>query len=341
MPNAYISGTGAYFPPRIVKNDDFVTDFGVDTSDEWITKRTGIKERRFVEPGVTCSDLAVPASEQALEAAGLDKTDLDMIIFATLSPDIGFPGSGVFLQRKLGLCDAGHFIPAMDVRTQCTGFIYSLTTAASFVRSGGAKHILVVGAETHSVGMDISTRGRAVCTLFGDGAGAAIVSPTDEDKGIRNWTLGADGRHTDKLYQAVWDMRRRPYIPQDENGVGQVPPEMLWPQMNGRHVFKHAVERMITCLMQSCWDQKIDINDIDLFFFHQANMRINQYVSQQLNIPDEKMFHNIHKYGNTTAATIPTLLDEAIRTDRLKSGMKVAMVAFGSGFTWGSIIADW
>lgn len=343
MPNAYISGTGMYVPPRVVTNDDLVREYGIDTSHEWILKRTGIEERHFAEEGVGTSDLAVPASEMAIESAGLDKSQIEMIIFATLSPDHAFPGSGVYLQRKLGLpdLDPPRFVPALDVRNQCSGFLYALGTAASMVQSGGVNHVLVVGAETHSAALDLSTRGRTVASLFGDGAGAVVVSATDEDRGIRGWWLGADGRYADALSQKVWDISRRPFMPLNDEGVGQVPPEYMWAQMNGKVVFKNAVEKMILVLMQGCWEQKIGVNDIDLFCFHQANMRINEYVAKRLGLPPEKLVHNIQKFGNTTAATIPLLLAEAERNGRLKPGMKVAMVTFGSGFTWGCAIVDW
>lgn len=341
MPNAYISGTGAYVPPRVVTNDDLRTDYGIDTTHEWILQRTGIESRRFSEPGQCSADLAVPAAEQALARAGLQKTDLDMIVFATLSPKHAFPGDGVYLQEKLGLCELGRFIPALDVRNQCSGFLYALASASSMVQSGMVKHVLVVGAETHSAGLDLSTRGRQIASLFGDGAGAVIVSPTEEDRGIRGWYLGADGRFADKLSQKVWDMSKRPFLSIREDGKAEIESEHVWAQMDGKVVFKNAVERMIQVLMQACWDQKIDLNDIDLFCFHQANLRINQMVAQMLGVPEEKLVHNIQRYGNTTAATIPLLLAEAEETGKLVRGMKVACVAFGSGFTWASAIIDW
>ncbi|MEB2310810.1 MAG: ketoacyl-ACP synthase III [Sorangiineae bacterium] len=343
MPNAFISGTGFYVPPEIVTNDDLASRFGIDTSNDWIVQRTGIEARHFAETGVATSDLAVPAAEQAIERAGIDKRDLDMIIFATLSPDHAFPGSGVYLQQKLGLCDGDHpkFVPALDVRNQCSGFVYALATAASMVKSGGARHVLVVGAEKHSAALDLTTRGRTVASLFGDGAGAVVVSRTDEDRGIRGYYLGADGRHADVLAQRVWDIKNRPFIPLGEDGMGRLPPEDMFAQMNGKVVFRHAVERMIGALMQACMAENITRDDIDLFVFHQANMRINEYVAKQIGIPENRLVHNIQRYGNTTAATIPILLAEAERSGKLEPGMKVAMVAFGSGFTWGSVIADW
>jgi 3-oxoacyl-[acyl-carrier-protein] synthase-3 len=201
--------------------------------------------------------------------------------------------------------------------------------------------VLVCGAEVHSAALDMSTRGRAVASLFGDGAGAVVVSATDENRGIRSWHLGADGRHADVLSQKVWDISKRPFIPQNGEGVGQVAPSHMWAQMDGKAVFKNAVERMMTVLMEACLKNNISGNDIDLFVFHQANLRINQYILDALGVPSEKVVHNIERYGNTTAATIPILLAEAERAEKLRRGMKVAMVAFGSGFTWGCVIADW
>lgn len=341
MPNATITGTGGHVPDRLITNQDLVDDYGIETDNEWIVKRTGIEARRFAPRGIGTADLALPAAQQAIAAAGLAPHDLDMILFATLSPDYAFPGSGCLLMEKLGLAASGHFVPAMDIRNQCSGFLYGLATATAMVQSGGCKHVLLVGAEIHSGALDLTTGGRTVASLFGDGAGAVVVSATDEDKGVRGWWLGSDGRFTDVLCQKVWDMGERPFIPTNDAGVGQVVPEHLWAHMDGRQVFRHAVERMSWALVQACQAQDITTDDIDLFFFHQANLRINQYVAKTLGIPEEKTVNNIQRYGNTTAATIPLLLAEAVRDGRLKPGMKVAMVAFGSGFTWGSAIVDW
>ena len=343
MPNAYISGTGFYVPDDIVTNQELVTRYGIDTTDEWIVKRTGIEARRFAPEGVGSADLAVPAVEMALERAGIAKTDIGMIIFATLSPDHAFPGSGVYLQAKLGLTDddVRNFAGCLDVRNQCSGFLYGLATAASMVESGSVDNVVVVGAETHSAALDLSTEGRDVASLFGDGAGAVIVSATDEDRGVRSWHLGADGRHADALSQKVWDISRRPFIPVNEAGVGQVAPDFMFAHMKGRLVFKNAVERMVGALMKEFQKQSLTLDDVDLFFFHQANLRINQFVAKQLGLAEEKLFHNIERYGNTTAATIPIMLAEAQGQGRLERGMKIATVAFGSGFTWGAAIIDW
>ena len=341
MPNAYISGTGFYAPPKVVTNDDLRTEYGIDTTDDWIVQRTGISERRFAEAGVNNSDLAVPAAEEAIERAGISKTDVDMILFATLSPDAAFPGTGVYLQEKLGMCDLGHFVPALDIRNQCSGFLYGLATAASMVESGRIKNVLLVGSEVHSAAMDMTTRGRGICSLFGDAAGAVIVSATEEDRGLRGWYLGADGRHADVLAQKIWNLKERPFMPLNEDGVGQCSPDLMWAHMNGKVVFKHAVERMIGVMMQAFADQNITLDDVDLFAFHQANLRINQYIQKQIGAPEEKFLNNIQRYGNTTAATIPSLLYEAERDGRLERGKKVVMVTFGSGFTWGCAVADW
>lgn len=343
MLNAFISGTGFYVPPRRVTNDDLVKDYGIETSNEWIVQRTGIEERRFADEGVGSSDLGVEAAKKAIANAGLQPSDLDMILFATLSPEHCFPGSGVYLQQKLGLCDGPNakFIPAMDIRNQCSGFLYSLGTATSMVKSGACKHVLVVGAETHSAAIDLTTRGRNVSSLFGDGAGAVVVSATQEDRGVRSWKLGADGRGANELCQRIWDIRKRPFIPQNAEGKGLVEPEIMFAHMNGKAVFKSAVERMMMVLMEVCLDAGITGEQIDLFCFHQANLRINQYIQDALKIPDDKIVHNIQRYGNTTAATIPILLAEAVESGKLKRGMKVAMIAFGSGFTWGGAVADW
>ena len=352
MRNAYISGIGGYVPPKVVKNDDLAKDYGIDTTHEWIHQRTGIEERRYAEAGVGSAELGFEAAKLALADAKLTARDIDMIIFATLSPEHHFPGSGVFMQRRFtelfegeaAKKDGPKFVPALDIRNQCSGFLYGLQAGSAMVKSGYAKHVLLVGAETHSAALDFTTRGRTVTSLFGDGAGAAVISPSEDPKrGMRAFQLGADGRGAEALWMRIFDITKRPFVtlPEGKDGPGTIPADMLWPQMDGKQVFRNAVERMCMCLMQVCFAEGLSHEDIDLFVFHQANMRINQYVAQQLGIPETKLIHNIHKYGNTTAATIPLLLWEAQETGRLKPGMKIAMVAFGAGFTWGAAIADW
>lgn len=344
MTGAYISGTGGFVPERIVTNEDLIAQYGIETDNEWIVKRTGIQSRHFADEGVGTADLALHACQEAIAEAGIEPADLDLIIFATLSPDYAFPGSGVLLQEKLGLVqgDSKKFVPALDVRNQCSGFLYSLSTATSMVEAGRYKHILVVGAEVHSAALDLSTRGRTVACLFGDGAGAVVVSATqDPGRGMRTWNLGADGRYADILCQKVWDMSRRPFVQTDDEGNAMIPADELYAYMDGSTVFRHAITRMTQSLKQSLEADSGNIEDIDLFFFHQANLRINQMVAKQLELDADKLVHNITRYGNTTAATIPLLINEAVKTGRLQPGMRVAMVAFGSGFTWGSAVMDW
>ncbi len=343
MINATISGTGFYVPPRVVTNDDLIREYGMETSDEWIQQRTGIRERRFAEEGVGTSELAAHAARAALEQAGLAPQDLDMIVFATLSPDHAFPGSGVFLQRRLGLTEGKtlKYVPCLDIRNQCSGFLYGTQVASALIQSRQCRHVLLVGAETHSHALDLTTRGRTVSTLFGDGAGAVVISASEEDRGIRGVWLGADGSHAEVLSQRIWDIRRFPFVPLDAEGNGRVEPELLFAQMDGKTVFKHAVTKMTGALYQALAETRCSLADIDLFLFHQANKRINEYVADKLGIPSEKLVHNIERYGNTTAATIPILMAEAVRDGVLRRGMRVATVAFGSGFTWGSAIIDW
>jgi 3-oxoacyl-[acyl-carrier-protein] synthase-3 len=328
----------------VVTNHDLVDVYGMDTSDEWIVRRTGVSERRFAEPGVATSDLAVEAARQAVEAAGIAPRDLDLIVASTLSPDKAFPGIGVYVQRGLGLPDeeANRFTPAIDVRAQCSGFLYGLSHAKAVLEAGMARHVLVVGAEVHSAALDLTTRGRTVASLFGDGAGAVVVAADpDPDVGIRTLLLRADGRYADELSQPVWNMADRPFIPLDDEGYGRIPPEQLYAQMNGQLVFKHAVIRMSEVLHEVVAAEGLTFADVDLFCFHQANKRINQFLANQLDLPADRVVSNIERYGNTTAATIPLLLDEAVRSGRLTPGMTVALVAFGSGFTWGGAIVRW
>ncbi len=328
-----ILGVGAYVPPRIVKNEDL--EKLMDTSDEWITQRTGIKERRWVDEETTTSDLALKASLQALENAKISKDQIDMIIFATLSPDHDFPGTGVFLQEKLGL----HGLPVFDIRQQCSGFIYGMSMADTYISSGRYHNILLVGAEVHSKTLDKTPRGRNVSVLFGDGAGAVVLSKTEvndpsQDSHIMYTELHADGHYAKELW-----------LPGPGNALGaeRITPTMfeeglLYPQMNGKLVFTHAVKKMAESLQNSCQKVGITPQDIDCFLFHQANMRINSKVAELLDIDESKVFNTIQKYGNTTAATIPLGMRDAIDANFLKKGMTVASAAFGSGFTWASAI---
>ena len=329
-----ITGVGSFVPPNIVTNFDL--EKLLDTSDEWIQQRTGIKERHWVDKYTSNSDLAVKASLGAIENAGLDKKDIDMIIFATLSPDHEFPGTGCFLQAKLELPE----ITVLDIRQQCTGFIYALSIADKFILSGSHKNILVVGSEIHSKGLDKTPKGRNVAVLFGDGAGAVVVSRRDlvdpsHDSRVIATQLFADGKHAKELWIPA------PGVAFSSNE--QIDHQMLdeglqYPQMNGKTVFVHATKRMAECLLSVCNEANIKLGDIDLFLFHQANLRINSKVAEMLSIPEEKIFNTIQNYGNTTAATIPLGMDDAIKAGVLKKGMLVASAAFGSGFTWASVI---
>lgn len=340
---AYIASTAFNVPPNRVTNDDLVKKYGIDTTNEWIVQRTGIEARHYSADGEGTADIALPAAKEAIERAGLAVSDIDMIVFATLSPEHAFPGSGCYLQALLGLPG----VPAMDVRNQCSGFLYALASAKGFVESGIAKNVLVVGGEKHSSALDLTTEGRTVACLFGDGAGAVVVRGTDvvdgnKGRGIHWVNLGADGRYADALSQRVWDNRYRPFIWRDpETGKNVVKPEMMWCHMDGKLVFKNAVEKMILSVVGMCMENKIEPQELDLVVCHQANMRINEFVRDQLGLSPEKVPNNIQKYGNTTAATIPILLSELERDGRLKPGMKVALVGFGSGFTWGSAYVVW
>jgi 3-oxoacyl-[acyl-carrier-protein] synthase-3 len=272
----------------------------------------------------------------AMENAGLSNKDIDMIIFATLSPDFAFPGSGVFLQQKLGMCDEGHFPAALDVRNQCSGFIYSLATASSMVKAGAMKNVLVVGAEVHSAALDLSTRGRSVSALFGDGAGAVIVQGTDSDQGVIASVLHSQGRFARELFgQAPMSTH-----------LGRITPEILaegkqFPFMNGQMVFKHATRRFCESIKEVLEKGGADIADVNLVIPHQANQRITDAVGSRMGLTHEQVFSNIAKYGNTTAASIPIALAEAEREGRLSRGDLLVTVAFGSGFTWGANLIRW
>ena len=331
-----VIGLGSYLPPRVVTNDDLAQL--MDTSDEWIVQRTGIRERRWVDGVTSTSDLALEASRQALDSAGLAPEDLDMIFLATITPDHFFPGSGVFLQTKLGLTG----IPAIDVRQQCTGFIYAMSMADQYIKTGAAQRILVVGAEVHSKGLDKRTEGRDITVLFGDGAGAVILEAVEvEDPRSASHLLSThvytDGAHASELWVPGVSTAY------DEEIVDQ---RMLdrgdqYPKMNGRQVFVNAVKRMPEAVETALEHNGYQVGDVDLFVFHQANLRINEAVAHRLGAPEDKVFNTIEKYANTTAATIPIGLDEAVKAGRLEPGMLVAMAAFGSGFTWGSALLRW
>ncbi len=326
-----IVGVGHYVPPRVVTNDDLAKMF--DTSDEWIQQRSGIKERRYSDPDDTTAAMGAKAARKAVEDAGIEMSQVDFIIFATLSPDAAFPGSSAFVQPLLGL----QGVAAMDIRNQCTGFIYAQTLADSLIRAGHAECVLIIGSETHSTGLEFSDRGRAVTVLFGDGAGAAVVVPAEDGQGLLTMELHCDG-----------DGAKHLWVPGPGSAIfpARISHEMVddgtcFPQMNGRVVFKEAVTKLGSVIQSVMKKQGVTMDDVDLFVPHQANMRINQMVGRMLSIPDEKVVHNIQRYGNTTAATIPIGLSESKAEGRLKDGDLVLIAAFGSGFTWGAGLMRW
>lgn len=330
-----IFGVGYHVPPRVVTNDDLVKSYGIDTSDEWVQQRTGIKQRHFADEGMTNADLGAQAAIKALAAANVKKEEIDFIMYATLSQDHEFPGTGCFFQAKMGM--AG--VPSMDVRNQCTGFLYCLSMADALVRTGQYKRVLIVGSELHSRGLDLSTRGRDVAVLFGDGAGAAIVGPAEpgDEAGILSVHLHADGSFAKELWIESPGCSFHPTrMTQDMFEDGR-----LYPKMNGKTVFMHAVRRMPEVLGEALKFNGVPLEKVDLLVPHQANLRINEAVAKGLNLPEEKVFNTIQRFGNTTAATIPIGLSEAVAQGKLKPGMLVGLVAFGSGFTWGSALIRW
>jgi 3-oxoacyl-[acyl-carrier-protein] synthase-3 len=323
--------TGYYVPERVITNEDLSQ--WMDTSDEWILQRSGIAERHWVEGGTGSSDLAKEAAERALEGAGLEAGDLDCIIVATLSPDVYFPGSGVFLQRKLGIKN----IPCLDVRNQCSGFIYGLSVADAWIRAGTYRRILLVGTEVQSTGLILSTAGRDTAVLFGDGAGAVILAPTEDgDRGVLSVNIHADGRHAEKLWMEAPGSRYKPWLVPEHIEKG-----LTRPAMEGREVFKHAAVRMPSAVKEALEAVGLSLADVDWVIPHQANQRITQAVQKSLGLPEERVISNIHKYGNTTAASIPIALHEAVADGRIKRGDLVALTAFGSGFTWGAALIRW
>lgn len=334
---AKILGVGSYVPDRVVTNNDLTQ--WMETSDEWIQERTGIKERRWVPEGggVGSSDLAVEAAKRAFAAAGVTLEQFQkrgMIVLGTLSPDHDFPGTGVFLQRKLGLGP----MPVLDIRQQCTGFIYGLSIADQFIKTGMYDYVLVVGAEVHSTGLDRSTRGRDVTVLFGDGAGAALVGAAapDEASGILSSHLYADGNFAEDLWVEYPSSVNSPRMSHQAVEEGR-----HFPKMEGKKVFKQAVSRMPEVVGEALKANGLGVGDIAMLVPHQANLRINEFVQKTLGLPDDKVWNNIQRYGNTTAATIPLCLDEATKAGKIKRGDLVCLVAFGAGFTWASALLRW
>src|SRR6188508_1960776 len=324
-----ILGIGMAVPSRVVTNDDLAKL--METSNEWIIERTGIEQRHWVEPGEGGAELGAKAAKEAIERASISAKDIDLIIYATLSPDVNFPGTGVFVQRLLGIADRA--IPCLDIRQQCTGFIYGLSVADAYIKTGSYKNVLVIGSEVHSTGLDISTAGRDVTVLFGDGAGAVVLGRTTDDEHVLLSThIHADGTEAEILWTEYPASRFNPRI-----SAEAMAERKHYPVMKGKNVFKHAVTRMPQAIMEGMQANGIkSIEQIDMLIPHQANLRINQMVAKMIGVPEEKTHNNIQKYGNTTAASIPICMHEAIELGKIKPGNLVCLVAFGAGLTWGS-----
>lgn len=335
MYHSKISGLGFYVPSNVVTNDDLSKI--IDTNDEWIQERTGIQERRHIIPGEdTTTTMGVKAAKIAIERSGIAKDDIDFIVFATLSPDYYFPGPGVLVQRDLGLRTIG----ALDVRNQCSGFVYALSVADQYIKTGMYKNILVIGSEVQSSGLDMTTRGRNVSVIFGDGAGAAILSREEDlTKGILSTHLHSEGIHAEELVLTAPGMGGR-WV---NNILADNDPndESYFPHMNGQFVFKNAVVRFAEVINEGLEANNLKVSDIDMLIPHQANLRISQFIQNKFGLNDDQVYNNVQKYGNTTAASIPIALTEAWEKGKIKSGDTVVLAAFGSGFTWASAIIKW
>jgi len=330
MRGARILGTGRALPPRVVTNAELTTR--MDTTEEWIVERTGIRERRFVDPGTGASDLGVQASRVAIERAGLTPKDIQFLVFATLSPDMFFPGCGVLVQEKMGMDTIG----ALDVRTQCTGFLYGLSVAEAYVKAGFYDYVLVVGAEVQSTGLDLSTAGRDVSVIFGDGGGAVVVGPSEPGKGILSSHLHSEGKYARELMVEAPASIEHPRISKEMIDAGK-----HHGTMNGRYVFTHAVRRFPEVIREALDANGVALLDVSIVIPHQANLRITQAVAKALELSPEKVFSNIEKYGNTTAASVPIAIDECVEEGRIRDGDIVCLAAFGSGFTWASTLIRW
>ncbi|MFM9021519.1 MAG: 3-oxoacyl-ACP synthase III family protein [Sediminibacterium sp.] len=349
MPQALIAGIGMYVPEQVVSNQD-LTQY-MDTSDEWIQERTGIRERRYAHrTEETTATMGVLAARQAIERAGTTAEEIDFIIFATLSPDYYFPGCGVLLQRAMNMREIG----ALDIRNQCSGFIYALSVGDQFIRSGMYRNILIVGSEKHSFGLDFTTRGRNISVIFGDGAGAVVLQPAAEDgSGILSTHLHSDGGSAELLamynpgtHANHWAAQN--YASFDEAEIGNmfmshrmIDEAQNFPYMDGQSVFKKAVVKFPEVIMEALQKNNLSTADIGVLIPHQANLRISQFVQQKLQLRDDQVYNNIQQYGNTTAASVPIALCEAWEKGMIKQGDLVCLAAFGSGFTWGSALIRW
>lgn len=333
MQRSIIKGIGHYVPENVVPNS--ALEAVMETSDAWIQERTGIQERRWVKPGDgnTPSTMGTKAARMAIKNAGLTPDDIDFIIFATLSPDYYFPGPGVMLQEQLGIKEIG----ALDVRNQCSGFIYGLSVGDQFIKTGMYKNVLVVGSELHSGGLDKTTRGRGVSVIFGDGAGAVVLQgvPESSGRGILSTHLHSEGQHAKEL--ALLGPNTSHWVPEiiSENDPNDI---SYYPVMNGNFVFKHAVTRFQEVIHEALEANNKKPSDIDMLIPHQANLRISQFVQSKLGLDDDKVYNNIMRYGNTTAASIPIAMSEAWQEGKIKEGDVVCLAAFGSGFTWASAL---
>ena len=336
MYNSKIIGLGHYVPDNIVTNDDLSKV--MDTNDQWIQERTGIKERRWVKAGDGQStfSMGLEAAKKAISNSGIKKEDLDLIVFATLSPDYYFPGPGVQVQEALEI----NTIAALDIRAQCSGFVYSISVADQFIKTGMYKNVLVIGSELQSRGIDKSTRGRSISVIFGDGAGAAVLTrEEDPSKGILSTHIHSEGKHALELATEAPGMGTRwvTDIIKDND-----PEDFSYrPYMNGQFVFKHAVRRFSEVINEGLQKNNLEVSDIDMLIPHQANLRISQFIQKKFGLSDDQVYNNIQKYGNTTAASIPIALYEAHQQGKVKEGDTVVLAAFGSGFTWGSVIIKW
>jgi 3-oxoacyl-[acyl-carrier-protein] synthase-3 len=349
MPRSKIAGIGMYVPKNVVTNND-LTQY-MDTNDEWIQERTGIKERRYAHrTEETTTTMAVEAAKIAIERAGTTADAIDFIVFATLSPDYYFPGCGVMLQRAMKMKEVG----ALDVRNQCSGFLYALSVADQFIKTGMYKNILVIGSEKHSFGLDFTTRGRNISVIFGDGAGAVVLQPTEKDnQGILSTHLHSDGESAEILamynpgtHANHWADKN--YADFDDASIGQmfmshdmIDKAQNFPFMDGQSVFKKAVVKFPEVIMEALQANGYQSTDINMLIPHQANLRISQFVQQKLKLTDEQVYNNIQQYGNTTAASVPIALCEAWEKGKIKEGDLVCLAAFGSGFTWASALLKW